>query len=228
MEEIPKFGFFDRDRPTEYRRHNLPHWFQSGVAMFVTFRLVDSLPADVMSKMRQEFCDWIKAKRLPAILVEGFFQPKTSAFERAMEALPASERKQLVKRFGQLFHLSLDQCHGACPLRDPDVAEIMADHMLHYDGKRYDLDSFIVMPNHVHAILQFRPGHVLKELSQSWLRLSARRINAHLEQSGPLWRSEPFDHLIRSLKQFERLRAYIRENPEKARLKEGEYFYYTR
>lgn len=228
MDEIPPFGFFDHERPTEYRKHNLPHWFQSGVAMFVTFRLVDSLPADVVSKMRQDLSDWITAKQLPTILVEGFFQAKTSAFETAMEALPTRERKQLVKRYGQLLHLNLDQCHGACPLRDPVVAKMMAEHMLYYNGKRYDLDSFIVMPNHVHAILQFRPGYVLKGLSQSWLRLSARRINAHLGQSGPLWRSEPFDHLIRSAVQFERLRVYIRENPKTAQLKMGEYYYYSR
>lgn len=228
MGEVPQFGFFDRERPTEYRKHNLPHWFQSGVAMFVTFRLLDSLPSEVMLRMRQEFLVWIKSMHLSEILTEGFFQAKTPAFEAAMELLSPRDRKRVVKRYGQLFNFELDRCHGACPLKDPDVAKIMADHMLHFDGKRYDLDSLVVMPNHIHAILQFRPGYVLKGLSQSWLRLSARRINAHLKQTGALWRPEPFDHLIRSAEQFERLRIYIRENPEMAGLQAGEFLYYTR
>lgn len=228
MGEVPQFGFFDRERPTEFRKHNLPHWFQSGVAMFVTFRLLDSLPVEVVLKMRQDFLAWIKSMQLSETLVEGFFKAKSPAFEAAMEALPPSVRKRVVKRFGQLFNLQLDQCHGACPLRDPVVAKMMAGHILHFDGKRYDLDCFVVMPNHIHAILQFRAGHVLKGLSQSWLRLSARRINAHLKQTGALWRPEPFDHLIRSAKQFESLRVYIQKNPEMAGLKDGEFLYYSR
>jgi type I restriction enzyme R subunit len=54
------------------------------------------------------------------------------------------------------WHRALDDCHGECLLRDPMNARIVADGLLHFDGKRYDLDTFIIMPNHVHLLVQFR------------------------------------------------------------------------
>src|ERR1700694_2116963 len=38
--------------PTFYRR-NLPHWHPPGVAIFVTWRLKDSLPASAVKRLRE-------------------------------------------------------------------------------------------------------------------------------------------------------------------------------
>jgi len=38
-----------------------------------------------------------------------------------------------------------------------------------------------------------------------------------------LWQHETFDHLVRSQSSLEGFRRYIRENPLKAKLREGEY-----
>ena len=77
-------------------------------------------------------------------------------------------------------------------------------------------------------LVQFRDDVSLTKQTESWLRFSARQINEQLNQTGPFWQSEPFDHLVRSDEQFVYLSDYVRNNPTKAGLKEGEYLLYER
>ncbi|MFN7627948.1 MAG: transposase [Pirellula sp.] len=128
----------------------------------------------------------------------------------------------------QLLHRSLDSCHGSCLLRNPILAEIVADSIKKFDGEKYDLDSFVIMPNHVHVIVQFRQENGLHTIGQSWMRYTARRINERIGRTGVLWQPEPFDHAIRSSEQFEYFQRYITENPIKAKLAQGEFLYWRR
>ncbi|MBM3966961.1 MAG: hypothetical protein FJ308_18135 [Planctomycetes bacterium] len=84
------------------------------------------------------------------------------------------------------------------------------------------------MPNHVHAIVQFRQEGGLLTIGQSWMRYTAREINKKIGRRGVLWQTEPVDHVIRSPEQFEYLQRYISANPSKAQLVEGEYRYWKR
>jgi len=113
-------------------------------------------------------------------------------------------------------------------LKKPKLARIVANSLLFYDGRKYDLDRFIVMPNHVHAIVQFRTGESLDLVSESWMRYTARQINFETGDSGAFWQREPFDHIIRSLEQFEYLQKYVAENPLKANLRDGEFVFWAR
>jgi len=85
-----------------------------------------------------------------------------------------------------------------------------------------------VMPNHVHATVQFRNGYDLSIVGQSWMRYSARLIHRALVKQGEFWQPEPFDHIIRSPEQFLYLQKYIAENPTKANLSRNEYVYWAR
>ncbi|MCA9161286.1 MAG: hypothetical protein KDA72_23310, partial [Planctomycetales bacterium] len=58
-----------------------------------------------------------------------------------------------------------------------------------------------------------------------WLHFTATQINRQTGERGHFWQQEPFDHLVRSPEQYEYLRGYIRDNPKKANLREGEYYY---
>ena len=44
---------------TEVTKHNLPHWGQSGVIVFITFRLADSLPTNLLAQWQAERDEWI-------------------------------------------------------------------------------------------------------------------------------------------------------------------------
>jgi len=59
----------------------------------------------------------------------------------------------------------------------------------------------------------------------SWLHYTAVRINRAIGERGKFWQHEPFDHLVRSVEEYEFLRRYIADNPVKAKLREGDYLY---
>ncbi len=205
-----EFGVFDPSADVERSGRYLPHWFQPGTALFVTFRTADSMPREVVLRWRNELDAWLRERSLTP---------------NSLTGRDASEYHRLRQR---LWHRSLDNCHGACELKDPQIAQVVADTLLHFDSDRYDLDSFVIMPNHVHLIVQMRGRFTLRQQAESWLRFSARRINEHYGRTGKFWQSEPFDHLIRSSEQFDYLQRYIAENPIKANLKQGEFKYWKR
>ena len=122
----------------------------------------------------------------------------------------------------------LDECHGACVLKRPQLSRIVADAMLHFDGRQYLVSDFVVMPNHVHVLVQFPDEGQLKRRCRAWKHYTARQINRLLQTGGRFWQVESFDHLVRSPEQFEYLRHYIRRNGPAAGLGSDEYHYYYR
>jgi len=93
----------------------------------------------------------------------------------------------------------------------------------HFEGVRVVMISAVIMPNHVHGLFVQNPEWPLEKLIRSWKGFTARRINALLGRSGSLWQRDYFDRLVRDDKHFANYVRYIRRNPEKARLGEGEF-----
>ncbi|HUY35215.1 MAG TPA: transposase [Pirellulales bacterium] len=110
-------------------------------------------------------------------------------------------------------------------LKRPELATIVADSLLHFDGQRYRLGDFVVMPNHVHVLAVFPTADAMKEQCDAWLHYTAFRINQAIDDKGKFWQEEPFDHLVRGPEQYDHLRQYIADNPRKAGLEPGEYHY---
>jgi len=137
----------------------------------------------------------------------------------SLESLPIEQRKEYRKLFGESFQAKLDEGHGSCLLSKPGNAGIVARAMEHFDGERYLLGDYVVMPNHVHVLLVPLDGFSLTEILRSWKTFTAREINLREGRSGGLWQRESFDHIVRSREQLERIRKYVAENP--AGLKEG-------
>ncbi len=230
MDEAPKVTFHALDREAEitisYR--NMPHWFQVGAAMFITFRTADSLPRDVILRMRHELEEWLTDKKFPVELAAFISEVKPPNHEHLLDTLSEADRKQFRKLADQLFHRALDECHGKCVLKRPELANIVANAILHRESEAYDLDCFVVMPNHVHAIVQFREDSGKSIIGQSWMRFTGRKINALIGESGAFWQAESFDHVIRSAEQFLYLRDYVGKNPARAKLRMGEFRWWQR
>ena len=222
------FNAFDRDSEIELSHRNLPHWFQVDAAMFVTFRTADSLPREVLLRIQRELEEWLLRQKLPIELAASTIGVKLPNHEQLLATLRPIDRKQFRKLADQLFHFSLDKCHGKCALKRADLAGIVSDAILYHDGESYDLDCFVVMPNHVHAIVQFRTDSGKSIVGQSWMRYTARKINPLIGESGAFWAPEPFDHVIRSAEQFVYLQNYVANNPSKAKLREGEFLLWQR
>lgn len=113
-------------------------------------------------------------------------------------------------------------------LRDPGAAALVADALRHFDGERYALGDFVVMPNHVHLLVGLIGDTEIESQCKSWKSYSAREINLFTGRRGRLWQAESFDHLVRGPEQFERFRRYIAENPAKAGLNPGDYLHWIR
>jgi REP element-mobilizing transposase RayT len=81
-----------------------------------------------------------------------------------------------------------------------------------FDGERYELGEFIVMPNHVHAIVATIGDHQLSPILHSWKSFSAHKFNRILSSSGRIWLPESFDHIVRSAEHLAKFETYIRNN----------------
>ena len=222
------FNAFDPDAGIEYSERNLPHWFQVGSAMFVTFRTIDSLPKEVILRIQDELEDWLTTKKLPLEIASSILGRKLPNHDRLFENFGQSDRKYFRKLADRLFHFALDDCHGKCLLQNHSLAKIVADAILFHDQELYDLDCFVVMPNHVHAMVQFRSEKAKGVVGQSWMRYTARQIHFQTGDAGAFWQAEPFDHIIRSAEQFSYLQGYVAKNPIKAKLRDGEYLLWQR
>jgi len=135
------------------------------------------------------------------------------------------QRREFDSHFNRCRETKLDECLGECVLKNPELAQIVADALLHFDGDRYRMGDFVVMPNHVHLLAAFATPEIMEQQFASWLHYTARQINRQRNSTGHFWQQEPFDHLVRSVDQYDYLRQYIAENPKKAKLKPSEYHY---
>jgi type I restriction enzyme R subunit len=145
-----------------------------------------------------------------------------------LQRLDSRKCHQILHTLLNRWQDSLDLGHGACGLRDPDLAKIVADSFHHFDGQRYILLDYVVMPNHVHLLAAFPDEEGMLAQCKSWKHYTATQINKKLGRSDRLWQQDAFDHLVRSEGQLSYLRLYIRDNPDKAGLRSGEYAHYSR
>jgi putative transposase len=107
---------------------------------------------------------------------------------------------------------------GPVWLRNPKIAGYVEAAILRGpELGHYDLYAYVVMPNHVHVLLN--PRVPLVRITRGIKGVSARDANGGLHRVGqPFWQHESFDHWARNGAQLERIRSYIENNPVKAGL----------
>ena len=113
---------------------------------------------------------------------------------------------------------TLDQGVGGCALRDPRLAGLVDDALRHFDGVRYRLFAWCVMPTHVHALIAEVEGWPVANVVHSWKSFTAHKANAIGRARGAFWAREYFDRWMRDDSQAETTRAYIEFNPVAAGL----------
>lgn len=199
---FPKVSFGD---VSIRERGRLPHWEKEDGIYFVTFRLADSLPQNVLQNLQNEREETEKV---------------LAGLERE---LSFSEKQKIDKLFSEKFNEYLDQNFGECHLRKPEIAQIVADAIKHFDGNRYHLFAWCIMPNHVHIVFRAIQKNKLDEILHSWKSYTAKKINKILGSEGQFWQREYYDHLVRNQEEFENMIQYTVNNPIKANLKNWEW-----
>ena len=132
------------------------------------------------------------------------------------------------ERFPLRVESWLDRGMGKCLLKQPGVRRIVCDALHHFDGERYEIAGFVVMPNHVHIAFQVVEGGLIEGIMHSWKSYTAKEINKLTGSRGELWQRGYWDRLIRSQVHFDRCIRYMRENPAVGSIRASEYTLYTR
>lgn len=175
----------------EIKNRNLPHWHKDKCIQFVTFHLADSLPVSVRNELLE----------FQRVFLKLHPQPWTYEVQAHYN-----------KRFTSTINDYIDAGYGKCWLRRHDCASIMAECLKHFDGIRYHLHSFVIMPNHVHVLVELTGQHSLSDICKSWKNFSALQINRLMGASGQLWHHESWDRLIRDEYHYKKVVNYIDKN----------------
>jgi REP element-mobilizing transposase RayT len=187
------------DAAITHRSRFLPHWEREGAIYFVTFRLADSLPRKVLLAFQEE-------------------QEILLAKARSSGTLTPQEQERLDRLLSARIERYLDRGAGACYLAKPEVAALVAQALRHFQGERYRLFAWCIMPNHIHVVLQPLGKHTLSTILHSWKSFTAHQAQQLLGEEGVLWQREYYDHLIRNEEALWNTIAYVEQNPVKAQM----------
>jgi putative transposase len=213
----------DSSADSFYRRR-LPHWQPAGGTIFLTWRLYGSLPEEALQRLADE---------------QHLLQKRP---ERPGE-LPRDRSRRHSKRLFALADQMLARADtGPHWLQDERIAQLVVDALFHHHLKLYVLLAFVVMPNHMHVLLQplpieewqarkpapledRQPGTPapqyvpLRKITQSLKGYTAREANRILKRTGlPFWQDESYDHWARDEAEMQRIVEYIESDPVRAAL----------
>ena len=194
--------FFDPYAEIRQTRNHLPHWEQPGVPYFVTFRMADSIPQELMRNLYQERDRWIARHPPP---------------------LRAEDEAEYHRLFSTRIDAWMDEGRGSCALRDPELRQLVEAAFQFGQGDRYDLLAWVIMPNHVHVAFVLHAAWTLEQVLHGWKLHTARQLNLRLGRSGQFWQHDYFDRLLRDGDHLRNVVRYIRRNPAKARLAEADF-----
>ena len=114
----------------------------------------------------------------------------------------------------RIFFVTTVTSHRQPIFRREAAARLLIDTLAHYrDEGKYLLHEFVVMPDHLHALLT-PSGEISLERAMQFIKggFSFRL------KCGPIWQAGFSNHRIRDFEDYENHREYIRMNPVRARL----------
>jgi len=165
--------------------------------------------------------EWHSRGYLPHFDHAGTIQSLTF---RLADSLPQSkqhllEQPDYVKQYREVEGC-LDVGYGACLLGRREYAELVRGSLGFYDGDRYRLLSWVIMPNHVHCVIEQLEGWPLGDLVAGWKGFTSQTANRRFGRSGVLWARDYYDRCVRDVDHYRDVVTYLHQNPVKARLVE--------
>lgn len=143
-------------------------------------------------------------------LADSFPSALRSEWEAILKVEDNRERRLQLEKY-------LGQGRGKCWLRRRNIAKLVEDAFRFHHSRWYDLHAWVVMPNHVHFMIEIKDSP-LSEIIKELKRYTGRQANKILNRTGAFWCEDYFDIYMRDTKHQIRTRHYIEDNPVKARL----------
>ncbi len=193
------------------------------------------------AESKQGFKGWYASKHLPHFDSRGARQFITYRLADAMPAARRSEWEAFLSLEDDLekqrkIEAYLDNGYGECHLRDPRIADLVQENLWHHDGVKYRLLAWVIMPNHVHALIEIW-NVPLGEVLKSWKSYTAKealkilrggdgsspsfKLKARGDGPSPprtFWEEDYFDRYLRDDEHYRRVVRYIENNSTKAGL----------
>ena len=217
-----------------YYQRNLPHYHPEGYALFVTFRLINSLPLHIIKELQEKndkllkHISGISDKRIKSEFYREHHQNYFEEFDGWLDRYKESPRW----------------------LGNANAANVVKEAIHFNDDKDYELLAFTIMPNHVHivftpivdrdssrsriqdaekekklrngndinVVLQDRSISLVADILRKIKGSTARECNKILSRTGAFWQHESYDHVIRDEIELKHIVEYVLNNPVKARL----------
>ena len=189
----PKQNPLQRPNRGWHSRGYLPHFDSDNEIQSLNYRLFDAVPIPLIKEWRRQL-GWYRNLNQN--------DPKAVALRRLIETYE-------------------DAGYGACFLRHPQIAKLIEDALLYFDGERYRLLAWCVMPNHVHSLFEMIAGYSLGGILHSLRSYTAKEANRILGRTGRFWDDDYFDRYIRDENHLQNAIDYIEQNPVKAGLVTG-------
>ena len=182
---------------------SLPRWTVDRAIYHLSLHLADAVPVSERERWREIRNDLASLAR------------------REGRTMTADERELLKSAYGERIERYLAQGNGSCLLREPGVAETVADVLEGGNGQDYALHMWCVMPNHLHILVGFELAEDVSHTIGLWKRVSAHRINRVLLRRGTVWMRDAYTRIIRTAEEYRRQLSYVWVNPEKSGLTSG-------
>jgi REP element-mobilizing transposase RayT len=96
------------------------------------------------------------------------------------------------------------------PELDASERDLVVAAMKRFDGSRYELAGYVVMDDHVHALVTPLDGFELESILHSWKSFTARQMQRRHGRLGRIWQDEYFDRIVRDDNELVQKRNYIR------------------
>lgn len=173
-----------------------------------------------LEDLRRGFRGWYERGYLPHFDAPNVTQFVTFMLEDAFPIWRRREWEPILKEPDQSarrrkLEAWLDRGHGECWLRRLEVAGRVEEIFRAEDGETYRLQAWVIMPNHVHLVVNVWQTPLAK-LPNLWKGRSAHDANQLLGRRGTFWQRESFDTLIRDSDHLARAIRYTEGNPTKA------------
>jgi len=191
--------------------HNiLPHRFQAGKTVFVTWRLSDSLPqvADQEKSIRRTQKRWLDREQLP-------FCPWTQNIEEILR----NQYPEKLNRFKMIrfwVQENFDKKNfGSCALRHQKAIHRLWEAVREEEKWGLGIGDGVVCFNHVHLLMVLGDDANLKCHMERIKGRASRYLGLEElpELPKPVWQRYWFDHLVRDASKLTRIRKYIADHP---------------